>query len=66
MTNGCPKCDELLKKPFQLSFYGSNLCLDCQLEQADADVLKAMNRYEELKKKKEQENDDKVSSSSLV
>ena len=30
-------------------------CYNCQLEQADADVVQAMNRYEELKKRKTEE-----------
>jgi hypothetical protein len=38
---GCPKCDE-----------AGEMCIDCQIEQADANVLKAMNRLEELKAKK--------------
>jgi len=46
MGSGCPECEDI-----------QNLCLDCQLEQADADVLKAMNRYKELKKKKEKQNE---------
>ena len=29
------------------------ICIDCRLEQAEHDVLKAMNRVEELKKEKE-------------
>jgi len=48
MQNGCPKCEELAKM---------DLCLTHQLEQAEADVLKAMNRVEELKQKKEKENE---------
>ena len=37
------------------------LCLDCQLEQADADLLKAMNRVEEIKQKiKEKENESRI------
>ena len=48
MDNGCPKCEKLAI---------NDLCLDHQLEQADADVLKAMNRYKELKKKKEKQNE---------
>jgi len=46
MDSKCPKCEDI-----------QNLCLDLQLEQADADVLKAMNRVEEIKKKiSEQKN----------
>ena len=45
MDNGCPKCA-------LLDF--DKLCIDCQLEQADADVLKAMNKRAELEQKKEQ------------
>jgi len=57
MDNGCPECEELTKE--YLTEWGRNLdifCLTHQLEQADADVLKAMNRYKELKKKKEKQN----------
>jgi len=53
MDNGCPKCA-------LLDF--DKLCIDCQLEQADADVLKAMNRRAELEQKKEQENADDYNS----
>ncbi len=50
MTNGCPKCEKL---PM------NDMCLKHQLEQADADVLKAMNRVEEIKQeiKKEKQNE---------
>uniref|UniRef100_A0A6M3JCC5 Uncharacterized protein n=1 Tax=viral metagenome TaxID=1070528 RepID=A0A6M3JCC5_9ZZZZ len=40
---GCLKCDVLP---------GNAMCLDCQLEQADADVLQAMNRRAELERSK--------------
>ena len=43
---GCPFCTELP---------GNSLCIDCRLEQAEHDVLKAMNIVEELKKEKEHE-----------
>ena len=51
MDNGCPKC----KKLFDEHIIGEllQLCIDCRLEQAEHDVLKAMNRVEELKKEKE-------------
>ena len=39
MGSGCPECEDI-----------QNLCLGCQLEQADADVLKAMNAVERIKK----------------
>jgi len=42
MDNGCPECAKT-----------KGLCIDCRLEQAEHDVLKAMNRVEELKKEKE-------------
>jgi len=45
MTNGCEKCAELE--------FGE-LCLDCQIEQADSDVCRAMNVLEQLRRKKEQ------------
>jgi len=32
-------------------------CYNCRLEQAEHDVLKAMNRVEELKRKKEKQNE---------
>ena len=53
MTNGCPKC----KKLFDEHVIGEmlSLCIDCRLEQAEHDVLKAMNIVEELKKEKADE-----------
>jgi len=54
MDNGCPECEKLNQN--LLIGEPTYLCLDHQLEQADADVLKAMNRYKELKKKKEKQN----------
>ena len=48
MDNGCKKCA-------LLDF--DKLCIDCRLEQAEHDVLKAMNRVEELKRKKEKQNE---------
>ena len=51
MDNGCPKCEKLGEY---------DLCLDCQLEQAEATVLQDMNQVERLKKKiKEKENDNR-------
>jgi len=55
MGSGCPKCREIYLNRVRGETWG--ICLDCQLEQADADVLKAMNRYKELKKKKEKQNE---------
>ena len=49
MDNGCPECEKIKGPPRYPGDHG--LCLDCQLEQADADVVQAMNRYEELKKR---------------
>ena len=46
MDNGCPQCEQI-----------NGLCLDCQLEQADADVVQAMSRREELERKKEKHNE---------
>jgi len=46
MKNGCPQCEEI-----------NGLCLDCQCEQADADVVQAMSRREELERKKEKQNE---------
>ncbi len=61
MDSGCPKCEEGNKMTVDTLLrvrFPPELCLDCQLEQAEADVLKAMNRVEEIKKKiaKEKEN----------
>ena len=44
MDKGCEECN---KMP------GINICIDHKIEQAEHDVLKAMNRVEELKKEKE-------------
>lgn len=51
MDNGCPECKKLpLYRRYKRD--GSmNLCLTCQLEQAEATVLQAMNRVEEVKQK---------------
>jgi len=46
MDNGCPQCEQI-----------NGLCLDCQCEQADADVVQAMSRREELERKKEKQNE---------
>ena len=58
MDNGCPKCEKIARDSF-LGDYGftDELCIDCRLEQAEHDVLKAMNRVEELKRKKEKQNE---------
>ena len=48
---GCLKCDLLP---------GDELCIDCRLEQADADVVQAMSRREELERKKEKQNEQKT------
>jgi len=45
MTNGCPQCEHVDE---------DHLCLDCQIEQADSDVCRAMNVLEQLRRKKEQ------------
>ena len=50
MNNGCPKCAKISGPPKYPGDHG--ICLDCQLEQADADVLQAMNRRAELERKK--------------
>lgn len=44
MKNGCPKCEKLPP---------DELCLDCQIEQADWEVLSAMNKLERLQRIKE-------------
>jgi hypothetical protein len=44
---GCMKCDVMPN---------NEICLDCQLEQADEDVVRAMRIREELEKKKEKES----------
>ena len=48
MKNGCPICEQLAE---------SEICIDCRLEQADADVVQAMSRREELERKKEKQNE---------
>jgi len=55
MDNGCPKCKAL----FDGHIIGEawDLCIDCQIEQAEYDILKAMNRVEELKKEREKQNE---------
>ena len=45
---GGVQCEHYIPQP--------KLCIDCRLEQAEHDVLKAMNRVEELKKVKEKEH----------
>ena len=57
MGSGCPKCREIYLNRVRGETWG--ICLDFQLEQADADVLKAMNRVEDIKQKirlKEKQN----------
>lgn len=49
LDNGCSKCEKLLKEHVIGKYY--ELCLDCQLEQAEATMLQVMNQVEELKKK---------------
>ncbi len=44
MDNGCPKCK-------LLSF--GEICIDCQIEEADSDVCRAMNLLERLRQKKQ-------------
>ena len=46
MNNGCPKCEKLGKY---------DLCLKCQLEQAEQDRDVAIKKVEEIKQKLEQE-----------
>ena len=54
VDNGCPKCEKLAEEYWKRwGTFPDVLCLDCRIEQADADVLKAMNRLEELQKRKE-------------
>ena len=55
MTNGCPKCEELLNKHVIGEYL--ELCLDCRLEMADWEVSRWMRIREELEKKKEKENE---------
>ena len=57
MDNGCPKCKKLTDD-YIFGHTLLDICLGCQLEQADSDVLKAMNKVEKLKQKiaKEKEN----------
>ena len=57
MDNGCSKCEAIAKEHFgRWGTFGCDLCIDCRIEQAEHDVLKAMNRVEELKKVKEKEH----------
>ena len=44
MTNGCPQCEHVDE---------DHLYLDCQIEQADSDVCRAMNELERLRRKKQ-------------
>ena len=56
MLNGCKKCEAIKGPP---RFPGDQgICFDHRLEQAEHDVLKAMNIVEELKKEKEHELSD--------
>jgi len=56
MDNGCPKCEELAKVRFiSGGVFSGEPCIDCRLEQAEHDVLRDMNRVEQLKKEKEQD-----------
>ena len=48
MKNGCPICEQLAE---------SEICIDCKIAEAEHDVLKAMNRVEELERKKEKQNE---------
>lgn len=50
-NTGCSACDELPS---------NEMCLDCKIADADHDVLRAMNRLEELQKlkqRKEKQNE---------
>ncbi len=65
MLNGCPKCEEgnkMTAGTLHLLRFPPELCLDCQLEQAEATVLQAMNAVERLKQKivKAKENIDNL------
>lgn len=56
MDNGCSKCAKLA--------FGE-ICLDCQIEQLDSDVCRAMNELEQLRQraaklKKERKNHAKI------
>ncbi len=56
MDNGCSKCEEISKN--HIIGYYLELCLDCQLAHAEWEVIRWMNRAEEIKKKiEEQENE---------
>lgn len=57
MSNGCPKCEKKRKEAKWLNMdEKENLCIDCQIEQAEIDVLRDMEIVEKLKKRKEQEH----------
>ena len=57
MLNGCPKCEKLAREKYGdrniSSHYAMILCLDCQIEQAEATVIQAITKVEQLKKEKE-------------
>lgn len=46
MDNGCEKCAQV-----------EGLCPDCEIEQLEADIGRSMNRIEEIKQKKGQQNE---------
>jgi hypothetical protein len=55
MDNGCPKCKKLAEDHVIGEYF--ELCLDCQLEQADADLSRDMKLVEKIKKKIKEKED---------
>ena len=64
-SNGCPKCEKIAKNVY---LGGGRFdyvpCIDCRIEQAEQNKDVAIKEWEQLKKKKEQENE--LSSSKTV
>lgn len=59
MDNGCPKCEKLAYESFMNNKgFSADLCLRCQLEQAEQDRDVAIKKVEELKQKIAKEKED--------
>jgi len=51
--NGCPKCEKLAKEYYgRWGSFAFTPCIDCRIEQAEHDVLKAMSIVKGLKQEK--------------
>ncbi len=62
MDSGCPKCEEGNKMTVDTLLrvrFPPELCLDCQLKDAEWEAMRWMNKVEEIKQKiaKEKENE---------